>query len=81
MLKGKDIKDVAKAAGLSPATVARFAKWISGSTAIPQATVVPNLLTVFKCARALGYETYLTFSEYPGVNDAQHLKTIRETGF
>jgi hypothetical protein len=63
LLKGKQVKSVAEAARLSVATVYNFTRVIPEKSFVPIQVTVPDLLTVFKCARGCGYETYLMIED------------------
>jgi DNA-binding Xre family transcriptional regulator len=62
LFKGRQIRTVAYIAGLSISTVYNFTRVIPQHSLVPVAVTVPDLFTVFKCARGCGYETYLWIS-------------------
>ncbi len=64
MLRGTNKAVVARMAGISPSTVAHFDRIIPYKMLFPTKVTVPDLITVFKCARGCGYETYLFLAEH-----------------
>jgi hypothetical protein len=57
--KDRQVKEVADAAQLSIKTVYNFIRVVPQYPVVAVDVAVPDLLTVFKCARGCGYETYL----------------------
>jgi len=63
LLKGRTVSEVAYAARLSLSTVYNFTRVVPQYSFILIAVTVPDLFSVFKCARGCGYETYLWMAD------------------